>query len=140
MQPRAGSFPVTGHHLRGGAAREPPYYLVLHDFNQSIRCHARPRSRQPRSARHTRADSSIDIGNQCVVEMNYDYSAWIHSLPFCSHLDFTSGCCNRAKQKERCHSFLRECWQLPRRALYKLKFISSPSGVLISWHKNAWFR
>src|SRR5262245_24065694 len=42
---------------------------------------------------------------------------------------------NRPKQRERCNSFARESWQLPNRSLYKLKFVPSPSGILVSSHK-----
>jgi hypothetical protein len=40
-----------------------------------------------------------------------DHSPWngsIHFLLFRFHFDFTSRCCNRAKQKGLCNSFLRE--------------------------------
>ena len=75
--------------------------------------------------------------------MCYDYSLWNAStdfLPFGFHFGFTSGCCNRAKQEERCNSFLRESWQLPNRPLYKLKFVPSSSGILISGHESARFK
>src|SRR6476620_521 len=73
------------------------------------------------------------IDSQLVVEMCQEHSPWsgsIHFRPFRSHFD--SSCRNRTKQKGRYHSFVREFWQLPNRPLYKLEFVSGPSGVLIS--------
>ena len=75
--------------------------------------------------------------------MCYDHCLWsasIHFLSFHFHFNFTSGCSRRAKPEEWCNSFLRESWQLPNCALYKLKFISSSSGILISGHESAWFK
>src|SRR5439155_1828115 len=83
----------------------------------------------------TACNSRIDVGSQFVVEMCYDYSCWNASiliLLFGFHFDFTSGSNGRGKPKEWRNSFLREPWQFPNRALYELKFISSPSGILIS--------
>ena len=91
----------------------------------------------------TGCNSRIDVGSQFVVEMCHDYSFWNASMRFLRfgfHFDFTNDSNGSRKPKEWRNSFLRESWQLPNRALYELKFISSPSGILLSRHKSAWFR
>src|SRR5207302_2588293 len=95
-----------------------------------------------RTRSRTQRNSCIDVGSQFVVEICCDHSLWnpsMYLLSFSFHFDFTSCSCDRAKQKGRCNSFLRESWQFPNRALYKLQYISSPSRILISRHKSAWF-